>query len=149
MVAASFGFDLLEVGFAYVKRVSVTKLSALTIRDTRNRLTQHIQTLPVSTVETYHSGDLVSRLTNDLQQTISLYRRAPDTLHQPLQFTGGLLFMLPINPKADLGGLCRHVNLGVHLRADQPAERTGGTNIVPTCVCKSHHLHLRLVQLRW
>jgi ABC-type multidrug transport system fused ATPase/permease subunit len=102
MVAASFGFAVLEVGFGYMKRVSVTKLSALTIRDIRNRLTRHMQMLPMSTVETYHSGDLVSRLNNDLQQTASLYQRVPDYLHQPLQFIGGLLFMFLINPKLTL-----------------------------------------------
>jgi len=127
MVAASFGFTLLEVGFAYLKRVSVTKLSALAIRDIRNRLTQHIQALPMSTVETYHSGDLVSRLNNDLQQATSLYQRVPDYLHQPLQFVGGLLFMVMINPKLTLV-VCAAMPISVFIfeRVVRPMQQHSG-----------------------
>ena len=102
LVAASFAFALLEVGAAYMKHISVNTISALSIRDMRNHITQHIQALPMVTLEKYHSGDLVSRLNNDLDQTTSLFKRVPDYIHQPLQFIGGLLFMILISPKLTL-----------------------------------------------
>lgn len=102
MMAASFAFALLEMGATYMKSLSVPTISSLAIRDIRNRMTQHIQTLPMSTLERYHSGDLVSRLNNDLDQTTSLFRRVPDYIHQPLQLIGGLLLMILISPKLTL-----------------------------------------------
>lgn len=102
MVVFSFGFAMLGIVASYMKTVSVATISSLAIRDIRNRLTQHIQTLPMSTLEQYHSGDLVSRVNNDLDQTTSLFSRVPDYLHQPLQFIGGLLFMMLISPKLTL-----------------------------------------------
>lgn len=102
LVAGSFAFALLEIGAAYKKHLSVTTISALAIRDMRNRITRHIQALPMPTLEGYHSGDLVSRLNSDLDQTTSLFKRVPDYIHQPLQLIGGLLFMLLISPKLTL-----------------------------------------------
>lgn len=102
MVAGSFVFALLEMGASYMKRISVATISSLAIRDMRNLMTQHIQSLPMTRLQTYHSGDLVSRLNNDLDQTTSLFQRVPDYIHQPLQFIGGLLFMTLISPKLTL-----------------------------------------------
>ena len=127
MVAASFGFALLGVGSAYLKGVSVARLSAFTIRDIRNRVTQHLQSLPMLTVQDYHSGDLVSRLNNDLDQTTRLYQRVPDILHQPLQFIGGLLFMLWISPKLTLV-VCAAMPVSVLIfeRVVRPMQRHSG-----------------------
>lgn len=102
VVVASFGAALLRMVGRYAQGVSVTAVGALAVRDVRDRLTKHIQRLPMPTLEKYHSGDLVSRVNNDLGKTVSLYRRAPDYLHRPLQLIGGLLFMSLISPKLTL-----------------------------------------------
>ena len=127
MVTASFAFAMLGVGSAYLKRISVSRLSAFTIRDIRNRVTHHIQRLPMLAVEGYHSGDLVSRLNNDLDQTTSLYQRVPDVLHQPIQFIGGLLFMLLISPKLTMV-VCAGMPISVFIfeRIVRPMQKHSG-----------------------
>jgi subfamily B ATP-binding cassette protein MsbA/ATP-binding cassette subfamily B protein AbcA/BmrA len=102
LVLGSLGFALFEASAGYLKAVSVATLSASSVRDLRNQLAAHIQSLPVATLERYHSGDLVSRLNNDLDSCDAVFRRAPDYLHQPLQFVGGLAFMFALSPKLAL-----------------------------------------------
>lgn len=102
LIASSLAIVLLDAGAQYVKRASVSTLGALAVRDMRNRLTAHIQRLPMATLDTYHTGDLVSRLNNDLEQMTTLYRRAPDYVYFPLHLVGGLAFMLWISPMLTL-----------------------------------------------
>jgi subfamily B ATP-binding cassette protein MsbA/ATP-binding cassette subfamily B protein AbcA/BmrA len=102
LVLASIAVALFESGAGYVKAVSMATLSSLTLRDLRNWITSHIQTLPMATLEKYHSGDLVSRLNNDLDSCEAVFRRVPDYLHQPLQLLGGLAFMFVLSPKLTL-----------------------------------------------
>jgi len=102
LVLASLAVALFESGAGYVKAVSMATLSSLTLRDLRNRITSHIQTLPMATLEKYHSGDLVSRLNSDLDSCEAVFRRVPDYLHQPLQLLGGLAFMFVLSPKLTL-----------------------------------------------
>lgn len=102
LVLASVAVALFESGAGYVKAVSMATLSSLTLRDLRNRITSHIQTLPMATLEKYHSGDLVSRLNSDLDSCEAVFRRVPDYLHQPLQLLGGLAFMFVLSPKLTL-----------------------------------------------
>ncbi len=102
LVCVSLGAALLDAGAGYVKAVTMEKLASLSLRDLRNRLAAHVQTLPMKTLERYHSGDLVSRLNNDLESCGTLFRRAPDYLHQPLQLVGGLTFMLFLSPRLTL-----------------------------------------------
>ncbi|MGD9675211.1 MAG: ABC transporter ATP-binding protein [Candidatus Bipolaricaulia bacterium] len=102
LILASAGIAMLEAGVGYAKAVSLATLSGFTIRDLRNRLTAHLQVLPTATLERYHSGDLVSRLSSDLDACESVCRRVPDYLHQPLQFVGGLAFMFVLSPRLAL-----------------------------------------------
>lgn len=127
MMAASFAFALLEMGAVFMKHLSVPTISSLAIRELRDRMTQHIQTLPMSTLESYHSGDLVSRLNNDLDQTTSMFRRVPDYIHQPLQLIGGLLFMILISPKLTLV-VCGSMPLSVLIfeRVVRPMQKHSG-----------------------
>ncbi len=102
LMAASLGVALIDAGFGYAKSVSMATLSALTLRDLRDRMSSHVQALPPATLERYHSGDLVSRLSSDLDSCEAILRRAPDYLYQPLQFVGGLAFMVVLSPKLTL-----------------------------------------------
>jgi ABC-type multidrug transport system fused ATPase/permease subunit len=102
LVLASLAAVLLEAGAGYAKSAAMARLSALSVRDLRNRLTSHIQALPWATLERYHSGDLVSRLNSDLDSCEAVFLRIPDYFHQPLQFVGGLTFMLLLSPKLTL-----------------------------------------------
>lgn len=102
LIAASLGVALVDAGVSYAKGVSTATLSALTLRDLRHRIASHLQILPAAVLERYHSGDLVSRLSSDLDSCETVLRRAPDYLYQPLQFVGGLAFMLVLSPKLTL-----------------------------------------------
>ena len=122
LVLGSLGFALFEAGAGYLKAVSVATLSAASVRDLRNQIASHIQSLPVATLDRYHTGDLVSRLNSDLDSCDAVFRRAPDYLHQPLQFVGGLAFMFALSPETDAGHLRDDADLGVCVRARGPAD---------------------------
>lgn len=98
LISVSFAAVLLEAWSEYVRGISVARLAAYAVRDMRDRLTAHIQRLPMLTLEAYHSGDLVSRFNHDLDQTAALYHRAPDYVHRPLRLMIGLAFMIWISP---------------------------------------------------
>jgi ABC-type multidrug transport system fused ATPase/permease subunit len=102
LVLVSLAAVLLEAGVGYAKSAAMARLSALSVRDLRNRLASHIQALPWATLERYHSGDLVSRLNSDLDSCEAVFLRVPDYFHQPLQLIGGLAFMFVLSPKLTL-----------------------------------------------
>jgi len=66
LVGASFGVALVEMLSTYFRGSSVSALGALAVRDVRPKLTAKILRLPLTTIVSYHSGDLVSRFNNDL-----------------------------------------------------------------------------------
>ncbi|MEW9702232.1 ABC transporter ATP-binding protein [Paenibacillus sp. SI8] len=49
----------------YLIKYASTRFSSYALRDLRNAAANHLENLPVSTVEKQQSGDIVSRLTND------------------------------------------------------------------------------------
>lgn len=130
LVGASFVVALVEMLSTYFRGSSVSALGALAVRDVRTKLTAKILRLPLSTIESYHSGDLVSRFNNDLDQTAALYRRAPDYIYQPLQLVGGLLFMLWISPKLTLV-VCAAMPISVYIfeRVVRPMQQHSGNKM--------------------
>ena len=99
LILGSFVAALARVGANYFKSVSLTTATTRAIRDLRDRVAGHIQRLPFAAVASYRSGDLVSRINDDLAKTQVLFNRIPDYIHQPLQLAGGLAFMLVLSPK--------------------------------------------------
>lgn len=131
LIVASLLVALVSSAVTYARRLSVATLGALVVRDLRNRLTSHIQKLPMPAFERYHSGDLVSRLNNDLESTMALLRRAPELVYQPLQLIGGLAFMLAISPKLTLV-VCASMPISVVIyeRVVRPMQRHSGKKMV-------------------
>jgi ABC-type multidrug transport system fused ATPase/permease subunit len=127
LIGVSLAAVLLEACATYAKGVSVAALSALSVRDLRNRLTAHIQRLPMMVLASYHSGDLVSRLNNDLEQAAALFRRVPDYVHRPLWLVGGLAFMVWISPKLTLA-VCAFMPVSVVIfeRFVRPMQKHSG-----------------------
>jgi subfamily B ATP-binding cassette protein MsbA/ATP-binding cassette subfamily B protein AbcA/BmrA len=74
------------------------------IRDLRDRLTAHIQRLPLSTVETHHTGDLVSRLNNDVDKVSQALDNVGDNAWQPIQMVLSIVYMALISWKLLLAG---------------------------------------------
>jgi len=127
LILISFAAVLLEAISQYFRGISVAKLSAYAMRDMRNRLTTHIQRLPVLTLENYHSGDLVSRFNNDIEETSALYRRAPDYVYRTLQISIGLALMIWISPILTLV-ICASMPISVFIfeRFVRPMQKHSG-----------------------
>ena len=102
LVGASFALTLVQMASTYFNGSSTAALQALAVRDMRTHLAAHIQRLPFTTLAAYHSGDLVSRFNNDIDQASALFARFPDYIYQPLRWLGALGFLLWISPKLTL-----------------------------------------------
>lgn len=83
----------LDIALKYFTRIVSTHYQAYTIRDLRNRVTAHIQRLPISYTETLHSGDLVSRLNNDIEKVTMLTQHIHELVQQPVTFLLGFTYM--------------------------------------------------------
>lgn len=70
-----------------------------TIRDLRNDVTGHLQRLPIAHLETHHSGDVVTRLNDDVTQIETLIGRIPHHIYQPVLFVGAVAYMWLISWK--------------------------------------------------
>lgn len=94
----------------YVRVTSSTTLAEGTIKNIRGDFFRAIQDIPLSHLEKYHSGDLVSRLTSDLEAVRdALEQRIYSIVQGPLMFIAAItylaflnwrltLLMLPIGP---------------------------------------------------
>jgi len=82
-----------DIVLKYVTRIVSTRYQTYTLRDLRNRVTSHIQRLPISYTETLHSGDLVSRLNNDIDKIAILPRNIHELVQQPVVFLLGFTYM--------------------------------------------------------
>ena len=83
----------LHVALKYFTRLVSIRYQTYTLRDLRNRVTAHIQRLPISYTETLHSGDLVSRLNNDIDKIAILPRHIHELVQQPVVFLLGFTYM--------------------------------------------------------
>jgi len=90
---------LVDAVLKYFTRIIATRYEIYTIRDLRNRVTDHFQRLPISYMESVHSGDLVSRLNNDIDRIAQLPRRANELVKQPVVFILGFSYLLILSWK--------------------------------------------------
>lgn len=88
-----------DAALKYFKRVIAIRYEVFTIRDLRNRVTAHIQRLPISFTDSFHSGDLVSRINNDIDKIALLPRQAHELVQQPVTFVLGFSYMLILSWK--------------------------------------------------
>lgn len=95
-------FCLTIVGFLakYFITYSAARFSARAMRDLKNKMAAHLEKVPMSTMDQYHSGDLVSRLTSDAQILQSfLQQHFFQLFYLPVVFAGALTLLLSINWK--------------------------------------------------
>lgn len=72
-------------------------------RDLRNELFAHYQKLPVSFYDSHKTGQLMSRITNDLFYLTELYHHLPETvIIQLLKIVGTFIILLHINVELTL-----------------------------------------------
>ncbi|WP_025028878.1 ABC transporter ATP-binding protein [Caldalkalibacillus mannanilyticus] len=103
-VLKTSGWLLLSIliGFAgkYLMEYTPARTSALATKDIRNRIVQHIGKLPISSIEKQHSGDIVSRITNDLHIIDEFIKKQfMKWFYQPVVFFGAFIYLLTINWK--------------------------------------------------
>jgi ABC-type multidrug transport system fused ATPase/permease subunit len=79
---------------AYLKRYASARYTTYTIRDLRDHVAGHIQRLPVSYTDGHHTGDLVSRLNNDIGQIAGLLKDIPGYVYQPLVLVCAFVYLL-------------------------------------------------------
>ncbi|MBG9940868.1 ABC transporter ATP-binding protein [Brevibacillus formosus] len=95
-------FCLTIVGFLskYFITYSAARFSSRAMRDLKNSMVSHLEKIPMSTMDKYHSGDLVSRLTTDAQILQSfLQKHFFQFFYLPVVFVGALGLLLTINWK--------------------------------------------------
>nr|WP_051287497.1 ABC transporter ATP-binding protein [Paenibacillus taiwanensis] len=79
----------------YFMVYGVEKGGARAMRDLRNYTMHHIGQLPIHYLEKQHSGDMVSRLTNDVQLINQfMIRDLPQWFYHPLLFIGCFSYLL-------------------------------------------------------
>jgi ABC-type multidrug transport system fused ATPase/permease subunit len=66
---------------------------AYTIRDFRNAVSAHVQKLPLSYTDTLHSGDLISRLNNDIGKIGELLANIMVVFSRPVVFVLAFVYM--------------------------------------------------------
>ena len=94
LVLVAVGAMAVDTILRYCSRIVTTRYEIYTIRDLRNRVAAHIQRLPISYTNSVHSGDLVSRLNNDMDRIAQLPRRASELVMQPVVFLLGFSYLL-------------------------------------------------------
>ncbi len=90
---------LIDAVLMYYTRIVSTRYEIYTIRDLRNRVVAHLQRLPISYMESVHSGDLVSRFNNDIDRIAQLPRRVNELVVQPVVFILGFTYLLLLSWK--------------------------------------------------
>lgn len=91
---------LLGVVSSYLVKFASGRFSLYTVRDIRNSIYTHIEKINVRYIEKNHSGEIVSRLTNNIALLQGfLENNIYNLMYQPLLFTGAGILLLRINGK--------------------------------------------------
>ncbi|WP_156889603.1 ABC transporter ATP-binding protein [Paenibacillus harenae] len=80
---------------SYAIKYALTRFSACALRDIRSDIVSHLERSTVAALESRHSGDLVSRLTNDttvIQQFFMMH--FSNLFYMPIVFIGALTVLL-------------------------------------------------------
>lgn len=78
----------------YTSRCSITFM-----HDMRNNIASHVQDLPIHVLKNYDSGDIVSRMNNDLQIICNFFKTIPEFIFQPVLMIVSIIYMLTISWK--------------------------------------------------
>ncbi len=95
IVFTVFAVILIGVPAKYFMAFGVERSSAMAVRDIRNHLMNHIGRLPVHYIEKQHSGDVLSRSSNDLQVIQQFMSRdLAQWFYHPLLFIGCFTYLI-------------------------------------------------------
>ncbi|WP_328800954.1 ABC transporter ATP-binding protein [Paenibacillus sp. LX16] len=95
IVYTVFVVILIGVPAKFFMSFGVERSSASAVQDIRNRVMRHIGKLPVSYLEKQHSGDVLSRINNDLQLIQQfMIRDLAQWFYHPLLFIGCFAYLI-------------------------------------------------------
>lgn len=85
--------------FTYFESYTTSKYLTGSMKDLRDGITDHIVKLPVWDVRKYHSGEINSRLNNDISIISDFLGQIPHYMYQPVIFAGAFFYMFTISWK--------------------------------------------------
>lgn len=95
IVCTVFFVILIGVPAKYLMIYGVERSSASAVRDIRNHVMNHIGKLPIHYVEKQHSGDILSRISSDLQLIHQFMSRdLAQWFYHPLLFVGCFTYLI-------------------------------------------------------
>ncbi|WP_068775550.1 ABC transporter ATP-binding protein [Paenibacillus sp. FJAT-26967] len=95
LVYTVFVVILIGVPAKYFMAYGVEKSSARAVRDIRNHVMNHVGKLPVHSLEKQHTGDVLSRMNNDLQLIHQfMIRDLAQWFYHPLLFAGCFIYLI-------------------------------------------------------
>lgn len=83
----------------FLIKLSSSRFTTYTIKNLRNKISEHIQRLPIKYVKKHHSGDLSSRVNDDIELVRKVLIDISDFLYQPLIFISALTYGLILSWK--------------------------------------------------
>jgi len=117
---------MIHYGVRYASGRYITQ----TLRDLRAQISEHIQRLPMSTIEAHHTGDLVSRLNTDVSKIPDLLNSIPDAVYQPVLFIGSFIYLLLISWKLLLiSCILIPITAVLYNKASKPMEELSRKNL--------------------
>ena len=97
-LAGILGTYLLSSGFSYFQGIFAAKLSQNTVKTMRKDLFDHIVRLPVKYTDTHAHGDIMSRMTNDVDSISNTISQSIGSLFSGvLSVVGTVVVMLSLN----------------------------------------------------
>ncbi|MEE6725916.1 ABC transporter ATP-binding protein [Pediococcus acidilactici] len=93
----------LSAAFSFIQQVVMTRVSQKAVAQLRSDFKDKMQKLPISYYDTHSNGDIMSRMTNDMDNISStLQQSLTQLVTSALQFVGVLYMMLTISWKLTL-----------------------------------------------
>jgi len=99
LLAQSSGLLVFDLAMYYVWTHVEARFTAYLMRDLRDRIAEHVQRMPLSALERYHSGDLVIRLMDHIPWIADYLLFVAQFVYQPLILFASIAFIASINWK--------------------------------------------------
>jgi len=103
IVGLVIGFSLIRNLFNYTALLCLAPIRSYTSRDMRNKLYKKVVSLPLSYFSKERKGDLMSRMTNDVNEIEwSILNSLDSFLHSPIEVIAYFIVLISISPKLTL-----------------------------------------------
>ena len=83
----------------FLRKLATARFTAYTMKNLRNSIAEHIQSLSFQHIKKYHSGDLVSRVNDDIELIRKFLIQLSDFIYQPLIFICAVTYGMIISWK--------------------------------------------------